>query len=203
MESTTLPASSAACPGPTGPGGWSKQHLVAGHVTNRIGDLDRPVFTFRCAPGAAAGCPAAPAEFPKITSVGLDLYTDLDPARRPREQRLSSAVFLRNQNELPTASFTVRQVSSRRVLLNASSSADPEGRTLEFFWFKGTAPVASELTDCTTRPASKIAEGVTYVHDFPVSDGAANGVNAQPFWLVVRDPGCLYSTFGPVSVVIP
>jgi prepilin-type N-terminal cleavage/methylation domain-containing protein len=201
MESTATAVSAgmrAGCPGPAG--SWARQHMVADHVTNRTGGVDRNVFTFSCSAGAAPSCPASAAEYPKITNVAVDLFTDIDPARRPREQRLSSAVYLRNQNEVPTASFTQRQVSSRRVLLNASASADPEGRTLQYFWFKNSAPVTSELNDCTTRPATnKVAEGVTHVHDFPVSDGTG----AKPFWLVVRDPGCLYSTYGPIDVVIP
>jgi type II secretory pathway pseudopilin PulG len=201
---STAPAVTAAMQGPCpGATGWSRQRIVADHVTNRIGGVDRNVFTFRCATGAPASCPASSTEYPKITNVAIDLFTDIDPTRRPTEKRLSSAVYLRNQNEAPTASFTVRPISSRRVLLNASASADPEGRTLEYFWFKNTAPLDAELVDCTKRPASKIAEGVTYVHDFPAGDGTANGANAKQFWLVVRDPGCLYSTFGPVDVVIP
>ena len=88
---------------------------------------------------AAPTCPASSAEYPKLTTVALDLFSDIDPARRPLEKRLSSAVFLRNQNEVPTAAFTQRQVSSRRVLLNASASGDPEGRTLQYFWFKNSA----------------------------------------------------------------
>jgi len=206
MESTALSVTGAMqepCPGPSGGFGWTRQRVVADYVTNQIGGVDRNVFTFRCATGAPATCPASSADYPKITTVGLDLFTDIDPARRPSEKRLSSAVYLRNQNEAPTSSFTVRPISSRRVLLNASGSADPEGRTLEFFWFKNAAPTAAELQDCTKPPASKIAEGVTYVHDFPTTDGTANGVNAKQFWLVVRDPGCLYSTSGPVNVVIP
>jgi type II secretory pathway pseudopilin PulG len=203
MESTAESVSAAMqtpCPGS---GGWTGRHVVANYVTNRIGAVDRNVFTFRCAADAPASCPASSADYPKITNVGIDLFTDIDPARRPAEKRLSSAVYLRNQNESPTASFTVRPVSSRRVLLNGSASADPEGRTLQYFWFKGTAPSDDALADCTKRPESKVAEGVTYVHDFPSTDGTADGVNAQPFWLVVRDPGCLRSTFGPVNVVIP
>jgi type II secretory pathway pseudopilin PulG len=203
MESTALNVTTemqGPCPGASG---WNRQRVVADYVTNRIGGVDRNVFTFRCATTAPASCPASSADYPKITNVGLDLFTDIDPARRPTEKRLSSAVYLRNQNEAPTASFTVRPISSRRALLNGSGSADPEGRTLEFFWFKNDAPTAAELQDCTTPPPSKIAEGVTYVHDFPTTDGAANGATSKPFWLVVRDPGCLYSTFGPVNVVIP
>jgi type II secretory pathway pseudopilin PulG len=197
---SVTPAMQATCPGAAG---WPVRHVVADYVTNRTGGVDRNIFTFRCASGAPATCPASAADYPKITNVSLDLFTDIDPARRPTEKRLSSAVYLRNQNEAPTGSFTVRPISSRRVLLNASASADPEGRTLEFFWFKGTEPSDPELADCTKRPASKVAEGVTYVHDFPGTDGTANGVNAKEFWLVVRDPGCLYSKFGPVNVVIP
>ena len=204
MESTAVgvtPTMRGTCSG-SAPG-WMRQHLVADHVTNRIGGVDRNIFTFACSATAAATCPASSAEYPKLTTVALDLFSDIDPARRPLEKRLSSAVFLRNQNEVPTAAFTQRQVSSRRVLLNASGSGDPEGRTLQYFWFKNSAPVAAELNDCTTRPTSKVAEGVTYTHDFPISDGTANGVNSRPFWLVARDPGCLYSTYGPINVVIP
>ena len=199
---TVTAAMRGACPGAAA--NWAKQHLVADYVTNRTLGVDRNVFTFSCSASAASGCPASAVEYPKITSIALDLFTDIDPARRPREQRLSSAVYLRNQNELPTSSFTVRQVSSRRVLLNASASADPEGRTLQFFWFKNGPPVDAELSNCTARPTTnKVSEGVTYVHDFPISDGIANGVTAKPFWLVVRDPGCLYSKYGPIDVVIP
>jgi len=184
--------------------GWAKHHLVADHVTNRVGGADRNVFTFSCSVGNPPACPASEAEFPKITNVALDLFTDTDLARRPSEKRLSSAVYLRNQNELPTAAFTQRPISSRRVLLNASASIDPEGRTLQYFWFKNGAPVEAELNDCTKRPVTnKVAEGVTHVHDFPISDGTANGVTSKPFWLVARDPGCLYSTYGPINVVIP
>jgi type II secretory pathway pseudopilin PulG len=197
---SVTPTMQATCPGAVG---WPVRHVVADYVTNRTGGVDRNIFTFRCASGAPATCPASVADYPKITNVSLDLFTDIDQARRPSEKRLSSAVYLRNQNEAPTGSFTVRPISSRRVLLNGSASADPEGRTLEFFWFKNTEPSDTELADCTKRPESKVAEGVTYVHDFPGTDGTADGVNAKEFWLVVRDPGCLYSKFGPVNVVIP
>jgi len=199
---STAPAVSAgmrgSCPG--GSASWSNKHLVADYVTNTAGGVDRNVFTFSCSESAAPTCPASAAEHPKITNVALDLFTDINPAVRPREQRLSSSVYLRNQNEAPTVSFTVHPVSSRRALLNASASFDPEGRTLEYFWFNG-APVDAELRDCTARPTTnKIGEGVTHMREFPVSDGPAG--TSKPFWLVVRDPGCLYKT-DTENVVIP
>ena len=180
----------SACPGT----GWGTQpRVVAEHVTNQAGGVDRNVFEYECSPSAPATCPAGSADFPRITSVGIDLFLDRDRADQVREMRVSTAVFLRNQNEAPTASARWAATGSRTVVLNGTASDDPEGRTLEYFWFKGAAPPAAELANCTVRPPSALGEGALLTHLFPASDGAAG--TTQEFWLVVRDPGCLTSTY--------
>ena len=114
--------STASCPGPTSSGGWATTTVVADHVVNTVNGKDRPVFYFN----------APASELPKITLLRSDLFVDVDPDRRPLESRISTGVYLRNQNQVPTASFSVASggTGTRRFLLNGSGSTDPEGRTL-------------------------------------------------------------------------
>ena len=197
----TLTASmQGSCPGT----GWGTQpRIVAEHVTNQAGGADRNIFDYACSPGQPATCPASTAELTKITSVGFDLYLDRDRSDGVREARVSTAVFLRNQNEAPTARVGApARTGPRKVALNGTGSSDPEGRTLEYFWFKNAPPAASELTDCNATPASAIWEGALLHHTFPTTDGPA-GTTSKTFWLVVRDPGCLTSMTDPIQVTIP
>jgi hypothetical protein len=75
-------------------------------------------------------------------------------------------------------------------VLNASASDDPEGRTLKYYWYKGTGtPPTAPGDPClpaTTGTATFLGEGVTFTYKFPDSDGAS-----QTIQLVVKDPGCL------------
>jgi type II secretory pathway pseudopilin PulG len=186
----------SSCPG----SGWTTPpRIVAQHVTNQASGRD--VFAYACSPSRPATCPAGSPEFPKITTVRFDLFVDADRTDRVKEMQVTTAVFLRNQNEAPTARIAPpTRIGTRKILLNGSGSSDPEGRSLEYFWFKDAPPPASELADCTAAPASAIWEGVLLSHEFPASDGAAG--TTKQFWLVVRDPGCLIDTT-TVPVVIP
>jgi len=82
------------------------------------------------------------------------------------------------------------------VILNASSSTDPEGRTLAYDWFLGNGAISLTPEEaCSTEIKHKangtsliyLGQGVTYRYTAPA--GVASPMNIQ---LVVRDPGCLY-----------
>lgn len=182
-----------ACPGT----GWAKARIVSSNVSNRRGGIDRNIFDYECAPSWPATCPAVAAEYQRITNVGLELYVDAKTTDTIKEMRVSTAVFLRNQNEPPTANATSTRTAPQTVILNASGSTDPEGRTLQYYWFKGTAPTSADFPDCNAAPANSLGEGITLTQKLT----EAVGTNVS-YWLVVRDPGCLTSTT-PITVKVP
>ena len=178
-------SATATCPGPTGSGAWATTTVVADEVVNRVSDKDRPVFYFNA--------PTSPtSELPKITLLRSDLFVDVDSDRRPRESRISTGVYLRNQNQVPTASFTVASggTGTRRFLLNGSGSTDPEGRTLAHFWFIGANPDLGDTNCDLTRSQGCIGRGVALDYTVPI----AAGDSTQTFTLLVRDPGGLTAT---------
>jgi prepilin-type N-terminal cleavage/methylation domain-containing protein len=175
--------STTTCPGPASSDGWGTTTVVAHHVVNTVDDKDRPVFYFN----------APTTELAKITLLRSDLFVDVDPDRRPAASRISTGVYLRNQNQLPTASFTVASggTGTRRFILNGSASTDPEGRRLSLFWFSGDPDPNVVATDCSPSLAlGCIGNGVTLDYTFP-SDA---GDGPQTFTLLVRDPGGLTAT---------
>ena len=190
----------SGCPGTTGaPSGWATARQVVTGITNRTGNIDRDIFTYRCAPGAPTGCPTGTTQYTKITTIAIDLWVDAVLGDKAKELHVSSGVFLRNQNEGPTASVSSSPIGARRVLLNGGGSTDPEGRTLEYFWFETDPSALPELTStgCSAPFPSAVWQGVTYNKHF------ATGVSSpQTLYLVVRDPGCLISTTS-ISVTIP
>lgn len=182
------------CPG----SGWpTPPRVVAQDVTNQAGGQDRPVFSYQCTSGALAGCPASSSDNNFIVFANVRLDIDVNPGHAPAEKQVSSGVYLRNQNEAPAASFpmptNVPPAGSRTIILNASASSDPEGRTLHYYWCKGsTAP-------CSSTSSFFIGTGVTLTYTFPPSD-----TGAQTITLTVQDPGGLTSTVskGPPSTPI-
>jgi type II secretory pathway pseudopilin PulG len=172
------------CPGT----GWDRKTAVVTGVTNQAGGIDRNVFTYECSVSAPATCPASEAEYPRITNVGINLWVDADRTDRVSELNVVTGVFLRNQNEAPTASLSVTTLGALKVLLNGSGSSDPEGRTLEYFWFEDAPPTAAELaaTGCTATPPGVDWQGVTFSKRFETGGG-----QSRTFYLLVRDPGCL------------
>jgi len=184
---------SGSCPGT----GWAKSHIVSANVSNQAGGMDRDVFDYQCAPSWGAACPAAAAEYPRITNVGIELFVDSESTDNIREMRVSTAVFLRNQNEPPVATATPNRTGPQTVILNGSGSSDPEGRTLQYFWFRGTAPTSADFPDCNATPANSLGEGITLTQK--LTEAVGTSIN---YWLVVRDPGCLTSTF-PITVTVP
>jgi hypothetical protein len=204
METATAtaptPGMMSSCPGSVGPlaGSWVSQRMVADNVTNRIGGVDRPVFSYSCSPLAPSTCPASSADYTRITNIGAQMYIDVNPGKAPAELRVVSSIFLRNQNEAPVADFSATSGGTRTVILNASSSLDPEGRTLAYDWFLGNGTITLTPEEACAQEIKQKANGSTLIYlgqgttyRYAVPTGVASPMNIQ---LVVRDPGCLYAT---------
>jgi type II secretory pathway pseudopilin PulG len=180
-DPTLTAAMTASCPAPTGSGSWATKRLIADHVTNKNG-VDRPLFQFNAPTSTSA----------KITEVHASLFIDVDPTRPPAETRISSGVFLRNQNQAPTASFTISSGGPGRFLMNAATSSDPEGRTLGYFWYLGSNPSFTNALATGACNASDGCIGAGVIEDYTLS---ASATGNQLFTLLVRDPGGLTATF--------
>ena len=120
----TPPAAPAAtdCPGAlTGAGGvWATSSVAASNIVN--GD-DRPIFTYNSD------------QVKDITEVSAQLWIDVNPTTvKPSESSLQTAVFLRNQNRKPIATFTWDAVNGS-LILNASESTDPEEKAMVYTWY--------------------------------------------------------------------
>ncbi len=196
-------AMTATCPG----SGWASESSVAEHLVNRIAGADRRVFTYGCSNATPPGqsCTASSAVYEQVLSARVDLHLDVNGAeRRPAATRLATAVYLRNQNERPTAAFTNTALAPLTLLFNGSGSQDPEGRTLRYQWFKGTAALPALPPPCGAGPDTPntsatdpfLGEGVTLTHRFP-------GAGREEIRLRVIDPGCRNAVAGPVAVIIP
>ena len=207
-ESETATATSptagmmGSCPG----AGWVSHVIVSDFVTNQDQSLNRSVFTYSCAPTAPTTCPAGTADYSRITNIGAQLYVDPNPGKAPAELRVVSSVFLRNQNEKPAADFGTTAIGTRQLILNASSSSDPEGRTLAYDWFLGNGTVSLTPDEACAPEIKQKANGSTLIYlgqgvsfKYVVPAGVSSPMNIQ---LVVRDPGCLYDT-KVKSVAIP
>jgi len=191
-----------SCPGT----GWVSRRIVADHVTNRTGGVDRGVFTYSCKIGAPAGCPSSALDYTRITNINAQLYVDTTPARAPKELRVVSSIYLRNQNEAPVADFGSTAAGTRTVILNGSASTDPEGRTLAYDWFLGNGTITLTPEEACAQEIKQKANGTSLIYlgqgttyRYAIPTGVASPMSIQ---LVVRDPGCLYST-KTKSVPIP
>jgi hypothetical protein len=162
--------STAACPGTGWTAGADRQFIT--NLVNRYNGQDRPVFTYNST------------DVLRVSKVRTSLYVDLDPTKRPLETRLSSGVFLRNQNRVPTADFTATVTADKRLVLNGSGSDDPEGMPLKYQWY---VDAPSPLPDCSLTPtaASCLGQGVVF-EKTGLSGGASHTVT-----LVVKDPADL------------
>ena len=201
----------AACPGT----GWTRTWVVADYVTNRRASLERPLFTFTCTVGTA--CITTTTAYDQVANISAQALIDTTPGSGAPELRVASGVFLRNQNQPPVARFVSSPTStSRTIELNAAGSSDYEGRTMNYYWFKGTMPAVASIscaqpTITGVEPnrtlwgsTGFIGEGVLVSHTFPLTDGLLT----KDIGLVVCDPGDRYDSVGippqaTVAVQIP
>ncbi len=162
-STATVPAtfpSTASCPGP-----WGNEQVLAENVVNS----SRRAFSY-LPEGLALS---------QITNLGATLWVDVDPVRGPRETRVQTGVYLRNQNRAPVARFTANPTGNGRVVLNGSVSEDPEGDPLDYVWFAeiggSEKKIGSEVTcDCPTDESIESLVPGSY-----------------PMWLVAYDSGGL------------
>ena len=170
---TPATPSTAACPGTGWDAGSDVQYI--GNLVNRYNAQNRPVFTYNST------------DILRVTKVRTSLFVDLDPTTRPTETRLSSGVFLRNQNRVPVADFTATVTADKRLILNGSGSEDPEGMPLKYQWYVD-APTPLPSCSTTPVPASCLGEGVVFE-----KTGLSGGGN-HTITLVVKDPAELGGT---------
>jgi prepilin-type N-terminal cleavage/methylation domain-containing protein len=174
---------SSSCPGT----GWDSVKIAAQDVTNQTNAQDRPLFSYSCTAGSASDCPSSSADNSKIVLARENLFIDTNPGFAPAERRVATGVYLRNQNQQPTASFTPanQPAFQHTVILNGSASSDPEGRTLHYFWCEGST------STCTTTSSYYIGTGVTLTYTFPPADSPGT---TPTITLSVFDPGGLSDT---------
>jgi prepilin-type N-terminal cleavage/methylation domain-containing protein len=189
---------------------WTVTNPVAEHLTNRRSGLNRPLFEFRCT--TSPTCTSAAATYDQIVNVAMQTFVDTDPFSGVPELRVATGVYLRNQNQAPVASFVATPAStSRTVVLNASASTDYEGRTLDYYWFKGSVPALGAI-DCADPTVTGtgavrtlwgasgyVGEAITLNLTFTAADAMA-GPTAR-IGLVVCDPGDRYGTAGITSTI--
>lgn len=183
----SVPPTATTC----GPGtGWSTTQSVGTSVVNTRDGLARPVFSYNW-PKNASGV-AITADTSAITRVRSSLWVDVNPGADPPEQGLASGVHLRNQNQAPVPSFTSTaggaSASGYRVVLNASSSTDFEGRRLNYYWYYGASPAipASGCKPATQDATGYLGFGIVIEALIPLTASSPQNVT-----LCVTDPGDL------------
>ncbi len=129
--------STATCPDDA----WGNKRIVADRIVNRRDDTS--VWTFN-----------SPA-LRLITRIRMQLVVDVNAAdERPRAASLSSAVFMRNQNEPPVAAFQATLTGGGTIHLNATASSDPAGERLSYQWFRGSTPISQSGIAVNLAPGS-------------------------------------------------
>jgi hypothetical protein len=102
---------------------WSSSTQVAWGITNVRDGMDRPLFRYDSEVKT------------DITLIHAQVFLDADPLHGPAETSLSTGVFLRNQNRRPAAAFTAETAVPGSIVLNGSTSGDPEGEPLQYAWY--------------------------------------------------------------------
>jgi hypothetical protein len=151
----TAPAmpSTAACPSSVP--AWGTRTQVAWGITNTREGLDRPLFRYNAE------------DAQDIALIHSQVFVDDDPLHGPGETSLSTGVFLRNQNRRPTATFTAETAVPGSIVLNGSTSQDPEGEPLQYQWYDGGVYIGSGI-----RYDYQVTSGSTHTLSLKVYDPA-------------------------------
>ncbi|MDQ3642987.1 MAG: prepilin-type N-terminal cleavage/methylation domain-containing protein [Actinomycetota bacterium] len=188
-----LPATSS-CPALATPGGWADPRVAAADVVNRYNGAARNVFYY---PGLGADGDTA-----KITLIRAELFLDTNPAKSPAEISIATGAFLRNQNQTPVIpDISVVLAGPRRFILNGSEAYDLEGRTLDYFWYKGSGSNPASLPTCASAATQTgggytcIGRGLSIEHILTSTDPSPPTIT-----LKVVDPGGLSATFTKVGL---
>ena len=187
---SNTPPAATSCPQTTG---WSSTESVGEAVVNARDGLgpSRPLFTYNWPAAAEA---ADPPDTSAITRIRTELWVDTNPGAKPAEQRLTSGVFLRNQNRAPVPGFTW-SANSPGAILNASTTTDHEGRRLEYHWYYGASPgVPGGCKPGAEPPASYLGSGIVLPARFPADTSKPQEPLPQNVTLCVVDPGDLTAT---------
>ena len=187
----------------TGAGKWTTTRIVGRNISNSA-QSNRPLFRYDQTCGHVNDPVLCDAPYlTAIRRVNLSMYLDIDPNAKPDEAQVGSEAFLRNQNQPPVANFDMLTgATGTAFTLDASGSTDPEGRNLNYDWYRtptnptsGQIPSdANSLPDCRANPLatltvsgllwSCIGNGVVLSYDF-------SAVGNPKVWLRVVDPGSL------------
>jgi hypothetical protein len=151
----TPPAMPSTSGCPSSVPAWSTRTQVAWGITNAREGLDRPLFRYDAE------------DLTDIALIHSQVYVDDDPLHGPGETSLSTGVFLRNQNRRPIAAFTAETAVPGSVVLNGSTSQDPEGEPLQYQWFDGGVYKGSGI-----RYDYQVASGSTHTLSLKVYDPA-------------------------------
>lgn len=130
-----------------------------------------------------------------IFQIHVDLLVDTDTVRPPGATRLSTGVFLRNQNRRPTASFNATRTAGGLVL-NGSASGDPEGDPLRYVWCRGAAVCKRPEDPLYATDPNRIGTGITFTWT-----GLTAGT-AYAMHLDVYDPAGLVGTTAVQTVTV-
>jgi len=140
---------------------WGRPVAAADRLVNNVDPgQSRPVWGFSYSPAGSAD----PAD---IAGIKTNLFVNVEPAKASQTAELTSAVRLRNSNRRPTSLFTVSQQNGH-VLLNASSSVDPEGQALSYQWSVDGATIAGATNARLDYPG--LTSGTTHSFTLQVTD---------------------------------
>lgn len=168
---------------------WPSKSVAASSVTNEQGA--RAVFTYELSSDGSFSeqSNVAPANFPSVVAIGTRLFVDALPTRPPRESTLTTRVFLRNQNRVPSAAFTATLTTGTSVQLNGMDSDDPEGGRLSFAWYVDGV----KLANTSATPILTLTSGAHSVYLVVTDVGNLSATS------ITRTTTCSSSTCTPFS----